>query len=143
MDQVHAIRDKVLREGRSIRSVARELRLSRNTVRKYLRESEPVRKESGPRAQPVRDRVRGRVEELWREWRARSTDKHRVTGTRLHRELVSEGFEVSAATVRRVVRELRLREKEVFVPLVYRPGDCAQVDFFEQEVELDGERVRL
>jgi DNA-binding NarL/FixJ family response regulator len=35
MDQVHVIRHKVLCEGASIRQVARELGLSRNTVSKY------------------------------------------------------------------------------------------------------------
>jgi hypothetical protein len=36
MDQVHVLRHKVLNEGQSIRRVARELGLSRNTVAKYL-----------------------------------------------------------------------------------------------------------
>jgi len=27
---------------------------------------------------------------------------------------------------------------QVYIPLVYRPGDCAQVDFFEVTVEEDG-----
>ena len=36
MDQVHVVRHKVLVEGRSQRQVARELGISRVTVRKYL-----------------------------------------------------------------------------------------------------------
>jgi hypothetical protein len=43
MDQVHVLRHKVLKEGQSIRRVARELGLSRNTVAKYLDQPEPVR----------------------------------------------------------------------------------------------------
>ena len=43
MDQVHVLRHKVLKEGQSIRRVARELGLSRNTVAKYLERPEPVR----------------------------------------------------------------------------------------------------
>ncbi len=43
MDQVHVLRHKVLNEGQSIRRVARELGLSRNTVAKYLDQPEPVR----------------------------------------------------------------------------------------------------
>ena len=39
MDQVHVIRHAVLKQGRSRRSVALELGVSRNTVRKYLEES--------------------------------------------------------------------------------------------------------
>ena len=45
----------------------------------------------------------------------------------LEREI---GCSISAVTVRRMVRELRLAEAEVFVPLVHRPGDSGQVDFF-------------
>jgi len=50
MDQVHVVRHKVLVEGRSQRSVARELGLSRTTVGKYVDQAMPVRKaEAGPR----------------------------------------------------------------------------------------------
>ena len=46
MDQVHVVRHKVLVEGRSRRQVARELGLSRLTVRKYVEGAIPVRKEA-------------------------------------------------------------------------------------------------
>jgi predicted transcriptional regulator len=65
MDQVHVIRHKVLREGASIRRVAHELGLSRNTVSKYLEQSAPVRRTQRRRARPVWERVRERFEELW------------------------------------------------------------------------------
>ena len=58
MDQVHVIRHKVLVEGRSQRSVALDLGVSRNTVKKYLTVSEPRRIEKGPRARPVLERYR-------------------------------------------------------------------------------------
>jgi len=53
MDQVHVLRHQVLNEGRSIRRVARELGVSRNTVAKYLEQSEPVRRHGRPRGRPV------------------------------------------------------------------------------------------
>ena len=138
MDRVHVIRDKVIREGQSIRSVARELRVSRVTVRKYLRESSPSRVERGARAQPARERVRERFDELWKDWGNRSSQKQRVTGSALHRQLVADGYQVSAMTVRRMVRDRRARQFEVFVPLVHRPGDSGQVDFFEVTVTIKG-----
>ena len=53
MDQVHVVRHKVLVEGLAIRQVAREMRVSRNTVKRYLERPEPVRVEAAPRARPV------------------------------------------------------------------------------------------
>lgn len=79
MDQVHVIRHKVLAEGVSIRRVAREMGVSRNTVRKYLQVSEPARRpESKPRARPVLERVAPRIEELLaRSWSLPGTLRHR------------------------------------------------------------------
>ena len=45
MDQVHVIRHKHYVEGLSVRRIARTMGLHRETVRKYLQESEPRRDE--------------------------------------------------------------------------------------------------
>jgi len=57
----------------SLADVARELGLSRNTVGKYLDQSEPVRRGYKQRARPVWERVQSRVEELVTEWEPRTT----------------------------------------------------------------------
>jgi transposase len=139
MDKVCVIRHKVLVEGKSIRSVARELGISRNTVGRYLRLSEPVRRETGPRLRPVMDRVAPRIDELLKEWEYRVTPKQRVTGSRVLRQLCDEHYQVGITTVRDYLREKRRRAAEVYVPLVYRPGDEGQLDFFEVTVEEKGE----
>lgn len=136
MDQVHVIRHKVLVEGRSVRSVARELGVSRNTVSKYLEEAVPRRVEQGPRLKPVLERVKARLEELLLSWR--TTRKQRVTGSRLHRQLVEEGHAVGVTTVRNHLREWWRQREEVYVPLVHRPGEEGQVDFFEVTVVVVG-----
>jgi transposase len=138
MDQVHVIRHQVLVEGRSIRSVAGGMGISRNTVRKYLVQPVPVRRESGPRARPVWERVARRIEELLEEWSPRTTPKQRVTGTRLHRQLVEEGHRVGITTVRVYLAERRRQAAEVYIPLVHRAGEEVQVDFFDVTVEEDG-----
>ena len=43
MDQVHVVRHKVLVEGLSARRVAREMGVSRNTVKRYLSQAAPAR----------------------------------------------------------------------------------------------------
>lgn len=138
MDQVHVIRHKVLVEGQGIRRVAREMRVSRNTVRRYLGEPEPRRRELRPRSRPVWVRVVERVKRLLEEWSGRTTAKQRITGTRVHRHLVEEGLDVGVTTVRRVLWELRRQQAEVYIPLVHRPGEEAQVDFFQVTVEEHG-----
>ena len=142
MDQVHVIRHKVLVEGRSRRAVAGELGVSRNTVRKYMSEPEPVLQRKAERSHPVYERVAPRLDELVAEWSGRTTAKQRITATRLHRQLRDEGFEVGMTTVRKYWREWRRQQAEVFVPLVHRAGDEAQIDFFEVTVELEGERCK-
>ena len=61
--------------------------MSRNTVRKYLKESEPRRRE-GARARPVLEAVGSRIDALLAEWSPRTTPKQRITGSRVHQQLV-------------------------------------------------------
>src|SRR5271169_220509 len=80
MDQVHVIRHKVRVEGQSVRSVARQMEVSRNTVRKYLRVSAPVRVERQARSRPVLERVRSRIEALLEQWGLGVVPRSRFTG---------------------------------------------------------------
>ena len=143
MDQVHVIRHKVLIEGRKVRAVARELGVSRNTVRKYLGVSEPVHQEQASRSKPMQEKIAGRVEAVFEQWHGRTTGKQRVTGVRIHRQLLEEGFRVGRTSVYEYLRERRRREKEVYIPLVYRAGEMAEVDFFDVTVDLGGERRKV
>jgi transposase len=135
MDKVYVIRHKVLVERQSIRSVARELDISRNTVSKYLQTSEPVYKPVASRSRPVTDKVTPRIDELLAEWAGRLTPKQRITGTRIHRQLLKENYQVGVTVVRDYLREKRRRAAEVFIPLVHHPGEVGQFDFFEVTVE--------
>jgi transposase len=138
MEQVHVIRHKVLVEGRSARQVAREMGISRNTVAKYLESAEPVRKEEQRRVKPVRARVRERIESLLEEWKPKTTRRQRITGARILRQLQEEGYRVGRTTVQQYLAEWRRQRAEVYIPLVHRPGEEAQVDFFEVTVAVAG-----
>lgn len=142
MDLVHVIRHKVLVEGLSARQVAKQMGLSRNTVRKYLKESEPVFGRKGPRGRPVLDVIRPRLDELWTEWKDRTTLKQKLTARRLYQQLLAEEYEVSETTVNTYFREKKRKDLEVYIPLVHRIGEEAQVDFFEVTVELNGQRCK-
>jgi len=140
MDQVHVIRHQVLVEGRSQRRVAKEFGISRLTVRKYVAEAAPCRKESGSRARPVWEKVAARVEALLTASTQWTAGKQRLTATRLHELLVAEGHTVGVTVVKAAVAEWKRQRREVFVPLTYRPGDLAEVDFFEVWVDVEGTR---
>ena len=127
-------------EGRSQRAVARELGLARVTVRKYLDHAAPARVEATPRPRPVWDAVAGRVQALLTESGQWTGGKQRLTATRLHALVVAEGHVVGVTVVKTAVAEWKRQRREVFVPLTYRPGDLAEVDFFEVLVDLDGTR---
>ncbi len=141
MDQVHVVRHKVLVEGRSQRAVARELGLARVTVRKYLDQAAPARSAlAAPRARPVWDAVSGRVQTLLGESAQWTGGQQRLTATRLHGLVVAEGHQVGVTVIKAAMAEWKRQRREVFVPLTYRPGDLAEVDFFEVLVDVDGTR---
>src|SRR6266508_6162044 len=119
MDLVHVVRHKVLVEGRTQRAVARELGLARVTVRKYLDQAVPTRKlEAGPRPRPVWDAVAGRVQALLAESVRWTGGKQRLTATRLHELLLTEGHHRRDGRQRRG-RGMEAAAAEVFVPLTY------------------------
>lgn len=140
VDQVVIIRHKVLVDKRPIRAVAREHGVSRNTVRRYLEGAEAGLRKPACRRRPKMEEVGPRMDEILEEWKGRTNRKQRLTGTRLQAQLVAEGYAVGSTTVRAYLAEKRRQAAEVYIPLVHRPGESAQVDFFEVTVDLAGER---
>jgi transposase len=101
----------------------------------------PVRKvEAGPRSRPVWDKVAVRVEAVLADSVRWTSGKQRLTATRLHELLRAEGHGVGVTVIKDAVAEWKRQRREVFVPLTYRPGDLAEVDFFEVWVDVDGTR---
>jgi transposase len=143
MDQVHVVRHKVLVEGVSIRKVARDLGISRNTVRRYVVEGAAIGERAAvTRASPVLDVVKPRIEALLGESPRWTGGKQRLTATQFHRLVRGEGLEVGVTLIKEYVAEWKRQRREVFVPLVYHPGDLAEVDFFEVLVDVEGKRQK-
>lgn len=141
MEEAVVVRRRVLVDGVPIRRVSREMGISRNTIRRYLRGAEPgVGKPRGVSGAPVRARVEARARELLRGSPRWTAGKQRLTAARLRELLADEGLQAGYSLVKELVREWKRERQEVFVPLVYRPGELAQVDFFEVWVDVAGER---
>src|SRR4051812_39390266 len=109
MDQIHVVRHKVLVEGVSIREVAKQKGMARNTVRRYLTDTPPVERQAPERKCPVTDAVRPRLHELLAEAPRWTGGKQPLTSTRLHELLVVEGHKISARMVRSEVAEWKRR----------------------------------
>lgn len=144
MDLVAVIRHKVLAEGVPLREVSRQLGLSRNTVRRYVRTGTVAgqRARTQPPSAPARDAVRADAEAIWQDRRTFTAGKQRLTAERLTELLRERGHDVSGRTVRRLVAEFRRDAKEVTVPLVHPPGELAQADFFEVWIVVAGVRTK-
>ena len=142
METVSKIRRWILADGFSIREVSRRTGISRNTIRKYLREDsvEPRyrlrRPRHGKRLLDYEVRLREMVEaDLSRPPRERRT----MQG--LYETIVADGFEGSYDTVRRYI--VRLKSKigpsaKGYIPLEFDAGDALQFDWSHEIVNLGG-----
>lgn len=134
----------------SYSQVARELHISRNTVKKYLRQIDEVR--DGLRAeilpekrtihqprrivtQEIIDQVHSLVES--NEHRPK---KQRLNGRQIHRHLVQSGHQISYTTTKRLISEWKHDQKsrEVFILQSPEPGYRAEFDWGEVTLCIQG-----
>ena len=136
-DVVTAIRTLAAR-GVGKRTIAREVGISINTVRRYLRR--PL--EAGVQVRPAR-----RLVDEWRsEARRLYTGSAAGNAVVVRRLLAERGWVVSERTIQRAVADLR-REQRVAALATVRvetpPGDQLQIDFGQQRLLIAGASVRV
>jgi len=114
----------MLKQGKSIREVARELGVSRNTVRRYARGAEP-----GYKARPpVAGKLAPHAE--WLAERVRRAAPERLSATALLAELRHRGYRGSITILREHLAALRpAPEPEALIRFETAPGDQMQVDW--------------
>lgn len=131
---------KMRLDGMSQRQIAAVLHISRNTVKKYWDgNSVPwERKDYSREASVLTEEVVAFVQQCLDE-DAHSPRKQHHTAKRIYERLVTEcGFTGGETTVRRLVRELREKTQEAFVPLAFPAGDALQIDWGEATIYLSG-----
>jgi predicted transcriptional regulator len=103
VDRIQDIRSRYFREGQSIRQIARELGMSRRTVRRYIQSDGPWRYTlRKPRSRPVADAVEPLVREIIESDQQVRNRKQRHTARRIYVRLVEEhGYRGSERTVLR------------------------------------------
>jgi len=138
MEQWESIRRRVLREHVSKRQILRETGMHWQTLEKILEHSTPP----GYRAKKARGKPKigkflPRIRQILKDDRE-VPKKQRHTAKRIFERLRDEdGYEGGYTQVKTAVREIRRTTKEVFVPLVHRPGE-AQFDFGFALAKIDG-----
>lgn len=137
------VRHAVQIRGLSGREAARQFGIDPRTVAKMLRFSVPPGyRRSRPPARPKLDPFIGIIDRILEEDKGRPA-KQRHTSRRIFERLRDEhGFAGSLTIVKDYVRECRLRQREVFVPLSHEPGH-AQADFGEGLAEIAGVEQKI
>lgn len=135
------------RDGMSQREVARRTGLSRNTVRRYLKDQtiEP--------AYPKRDSLSKLNEfepllEAWLKREIRKPRKQRKTVKNLFQDLVPLGYSGSYDRVAAFARKWREEQKlaaskHMYMPLEFAPGEAFQFDWGENWAYINGRKAKL
>jgi transposase len=125
LTQEQAVEIRVMaRRGEGVRSIAKQLGCSRNTVRRYLREESARR--YGPRApracklDPYKDYLSERAEQARPRW---------IPATVLLREISERGYGGGISQLKAWLAPLKKREVEPVVRFETPPGEQMQADF--------------
>jgi transposase len=128
-------------DKKPIRQIVRELRISRQTVRKAIRGgSTEFCYERQVQPRPRLGAYIARLDALL-EANSKRSARERLTAQRLFELLRAEGYDGAYDSVQRHVREWRRRQSRqgpVFIPLWFAPGEAYQFDWSHEVVVLGG-----
>jgi transposase len=128
-------------DKKPIRQIVRELKISRQTVRKAIRGSTTeFRYERQVQPQPRLGAHVARLDAML-EANSKRPARERLTARRLFELLRSEGYDGAYDSVQRHVREWRRQHSQqgpVFIPLWFAPGEAYQFDWSHEVVVLGG-----
>ncbi len=147
VETIGRIRREHLVKGKSIKEIARDLKISRNTVRRILRSGETSF--SYEREVQPRPRLGSWKADLDRMLtiNAGKAPRERLTLIRLFEELRALGYEGGYDAVRRYARawsrEHASQTVAVFVPLSFAPGEAYQFDWSHEIVVINGVTVTV
>src|SRR5207344_3605646 len=147
VETIGRIRREHLVKGKSSKEIARDLRLSRNTVRKILRSGETsfsYEREVQPR--PRLGRWKAELDRLLAS-NAGAATRERLTLIRLFEELRGLGYDGGYDAVRRYAKRWSKERGEstaaAYVPLSFAPGEAYQFDWSHEIVLLSGVTVTV
>ena len=145
VETIGRIRREHFLKGKTIKEIARDLKVSRNTVRKVLRSGETLfeyEREVQPR--PKLGRWTSELDELLTSNAAKSV-REQLTLIRIFEGLRERGYDGGYDAVRRYARrwakERGASTAAAYVPLSFAPGEAYQFDWSHEVVLLNGVTV--
>jgi transposase len=129
-------------KGKKIKAIARELRVSRNTVRRIVRGEETVHRYARhEQPLPQLGAYVAALEEMLAT-NGGKPPRERLTFMRMFEELRLSGYAGGYDAIRRYARawerQQGARTAEAYVPLSFAPGEAFQFDWSHEVVVLDG-----
>jgi transposase len=146
VETIGRIRREHFVKGKPIKEIMRELKVSRNTVRKVLRSGAiSFEYTRAVRPRPKLGAWHGDLDRMLSDNEARSRD--RLTLIRIFEELRGLGYEGSYDAVRRYAKKWRVERgaatAEAYVPLSFAPGEAYQFDWSHEVVLINGTTVTV
>jgi len=154
----------------SERKIARELKISRTTVRRYLKAYERAREEllcSGRSLDEVliddlvkpptynalnrgkkkyteeMDKEIDRLLDLNDQKRSRGMHKQMMKKVDIFEHLKQKGFDIGYTSICHYIGQKQIKRKQAFIRQVYTPGDVCEFDWGEVKLEIEGQIRRL
>jgi transposase len=145
VETIGRIRREHFLKGKTIREIARDLRVSRNTVRKVLRSGETsFEYERSVQPRPKLGRWALDLDDLL-AGNATKPAREQLTLIRIFEELRGRGYEGGYDAVRRYARRWAKERGQstaaAYVPLSFAPGEAYQFDWSHEVVLLSGTTV--
>ncbi|MSP48605.1 MAG: IS21 family transposase [Alphaproteobacteria bacterium] len=147
VETIARIRREFFVKGKPIKEIVRDLRVSRNTVRKVLRSgATSFEYERDVQPLPKLGRWRDDLDRQLRSNEAKAA-RERLTLIRIFEGLRALGYEGGYDAVRRYARAWRRSHAattaDAFVPLTFAPGEAYQFDWSHEIVLLGGTTVTV
>jgi transposase len=145
VETIGRIRREHFIKGKTIREIARDLKVSRNTVRKVLRSGETAFEyERNVQPRPKLGRWTAELDDLL-SGNAAKPPREQLTLIRIFEELRGRGYEGGYDAVRRYARRWAKQHGQAtaaaYVPLSFAPGEAYQFDWSHEVVLLSGVTV--
>ncbi|MGH8831903.1 MAG: IS21 family transposase [Polaromonas sp.] len=147
MEMLGKVKRLYSRDKKSLHEIAKTTGLSRNTIRKWVREPKEVVKPTYRRKEPA-NKLTAFSEVLLLALKADSqrTKQNRRTAKVLFAQIKAQGYTGGYSRVTDFIREWRGAEgkaPKAFVPLSFEPGDAFQFDWSDEGMVVGGIYYKL